>query len=127
MQQRSRSSAWASPRSWAARVLAQRRDDGRDVRAVRRYDVDGWKRRDVLIGMGGGFLLVELPAAAVAKKGKPKKEEAEVAPAEDLMREHGVLRRGVGPEEQAPRPPGGGGEGAPGWRAGGAGGRPEGV
>jgi len=55
--------------------------------------VDGWKRRDVLIGMGGGFLLVELPAAAVAKKGKPKKEEAEVAPAEDLMREHGVLRR----------------------------------
>ena len=55
--------------------------------------MDGWKRRDVLIGMGGGFLLVELPAAAVAKKGKPKKEEAEVAPAEDLMREHGVLRR----------------------------------
>ena len=55
--------------------------------------MDGWKRRDVLIGMGGGFLLFALPAAAAAKKSKPKKEEAEVAPAEDLMREHGVLRR----------------------------------
>ena len=55
--------------------------------------MDGWKRRDVLIGMGGGFLLFALPAAAAAKKSKPKKEEAEVAPAEDLMREHGILRR----------------------------------
>jgi hemerythrin-like domain-containing protein len=55
--------------------------------------VNDRKRRNVLIGMGGGFLLFALPAAAAAKKGKPKKEEAEVAPAEDLMREHGVLRR----------------------------------
>ena len=55
--------------------------------------MEGWKRRDMLIGMGGGFLLFALPAAAAAKKSKPKKEEAEVAPAEDLMREHGVLRR----------------------------------
>jgi len=50
-------------------------------------------RRDVLIGVGAGLLVSALPAATAAKKSKPKKEEAEVAPAEDLMREHGVLRR----------------------------------
>jgi hemerythrin-like domain-containing protein len=54
--------------------------------------VDDRNRRDVLIGMGAGFLLSSIPAAAAAKEGKPKKE-AEIAPAEDLMREHGVLRR----------------------------------
>src|SRR5690349_8854354 len=37
-----------------------------------------------------------VPAAALgAEKKQAKKEEVEVAPAEDLMREHGVLRRAL--------------------------------
>src|SRR2546421_1261241 len=47
----------------------------------------------MLIGMGAGMLLTALPAHAATKKAQPKKTEEEVAPAEDLMREHGVLRR----------------------------------
>jgi hemerythrin-like domain-containing protein len=53
--------------------------------------MDERKRRDVLV-LGAGLLAAALPASAGAKKGQ-KKEEAEVGPAEDLMREHGVLRR----------------------------------
>jgi hemerythrin-like domain-containing protein len=51
------------------------------------------KRRDVLAGLGAGLLFTALPATAAGKKPPAKKEEPEVAPAEDLMREHGVLRR----------------------------------
>jgi hemerythrin-like domain-containing protein len=51
------------------------------------------KRREVLAGMGAGLLLSAFPAVAAASKAKPKKQEDEVAPGEDLMREHGVLRR----------------------------------
>lgn len=54
-------------------------------------DVTGPKRRDVLV-FGAGLVLSALPAAAAPKTSK-KKEQAEVGPAEDLMREHGVLRR----------------------------------
>jgi hemerythrin-like domain-containing protein len=50
-------------------------------------------RREILIGVGAGLLLTASPAAAATKKARPAKEEEEVAPAEDLMREHGVLRR----------------------------------
>ena len=40
------------------------------------------------------FLMVLGPGAALAARARAaKKEEAEVGPAEDLMREHGVLRR----------------------------------
>jgi hemerythrin-like domain-containing protein len=52
--------------------------------------MDERKRRDVLV-LGAGLLAAALPAGAAVKKGQ--KEEAEVGPAEDLMREHGVLRR----------------------------------
>jgi hemerythrin-like domain-containing protein len=51
--------------------------------------MDNPKRRDLLLL---GVLAAALPAAA-AKKLPVKKEEADVEPAEDLMREHGVLRR----------------------------------
>jgi hemerythrin-like domain-containing protein len=55
------------------------------------------RRRDVLVAMAtgaGGLLLSSSRATAVAKKAvKGKEQEPEVAPAEDLMREHGVLRR----------------------------------
>jgi len=50
-------------------------------------------RRELLAGMGAGLLFTTLPAAAAPKKAKPQKTDEEVAPAEDLMREHGVLRR----------------------------------
>ena len=46
------------------------------------------KRREVLV-LGAGLLAAGLPARAAAKKRK----EAEAGPGEDLMREHGVLRR----------------------------------
>src|SRR5437899_1476295 len=55
--------------------------------------MEDWNRREMLIGMGAGLLLTALPVAAATKKAGPKKEEEEVGPAEDLMREHGVLRR----------------------------------
>src|SRR3982751_26877 len=45
-------------------------------------------RRELLLGLGAGFLFCAIPAPAA-----PKKTDEEVAPAEDLMREHGVLRR----------------------------------
>ncbi|TMA27381.1 MAG: hemerythrin domain-containing protein [Deltaproteobacteria bacterium] len=48
------------------------------------------ERREVLVA-GAGLLLVPWPALAAGKK--PKKEELEVSPGEDLMREHGVLNR----------------------------------
>jgi hemerythrin-like domain-containing protein len=49
------------------------------------------KRRDVLAAATG---LIFAPwAASAAKKVATSKEEAEVGPGEDLMREHGVLRR----------------------------------
>ena len=48
------------------------------------------ERREVLVA-GAGLLLVLWPALAAGKK--PKKEELEVSPGEDLMREHGVLNR----------------------------------
>ena len=44
------------------------------------------KRRDVLLTIASGLLAAPLARAAA-------KKEAEVAPGEDLMREHGVLRR----------------------------------
>jgi hemerythrin-like domain-containing protein len=55
-------------------------------------------RRDFLAaarGTGAGLLLAALAEAAPEKKAKkkPEPEEEEVAPAEDLMREHGVLNR----------------------------------
>jgi len=52
------------------------------------------KRRDLLaaaVSAGTGLLLAPWAANAAGKK--PKSKEAEVAPGEDLMREHGVLRR----------------------------------
>jgi hemerythrin-like domain-containing protein len=40
------------------------------------------------------FLLLAIPAVASANPSKrPKKEEVEIGPVEDLMREHGILRR----------------------------------
>ena len=53
--------------------------------------MSGRKRREVLV-LGAGLLAAALPARAAAKTAK-KAKEAEVGPAEDLMREHGVLRR----------------------------------
>lgn len=55
-------------------------------------------RRDFLAaarGTGAGLLLAALAEAAPEKRAKkgPEPEEEEVAPAEDLMREHGVLNR----------------------------------
>jgi hemerythrin-like domain-containing protein len=50
-------------------------------------------RRQMLFGIGAGMLLTALPGEAASKKARPKKAEEDVAPAEDLMREHGVLRR----------------------------------
>ncbi len=55
-------------------------------------------RRDFLAaarGTGAGLLLAAFAAAEPGKKEKkkPDKEEEEVAPGEDLMREHGVLNR----------------------------------
>jgi hemerythrin-like domain-containing protein len=43
-------------------------------------------RREFLVGLSAGVLFAALPARAAPK-------EEDVAPAEDLMREHGVLRR----------------------------------
>jgi hemerythrin-like domain-containing protein len=63
--------------------------------------VDDPKRRDVLF-LGAGFLAATLPAVA-ARKAAPKKEEADVGPAEDLMREHGVLRRVIFLYDEAAR------------------------
>src|SRR4051794_40536319 len=48
------------------------------------------RRRELLVAMATGLLVA--PVARAAGK-KPKKQEADVAPGEDLMREHGVLRR----------------------------------
>jgi len=48
------------------------------------------KRRELLAGVGAGLFFTAFPAIAAAKKAKT---EEDVAPAEDLMREHGVLRR----------------------------------
>jgi len=45
-------------------------------------------RRELLLRLGAGALFWAIPSPAA-----PKKTEADVAPAEDLMREHGVLRR----------------------------------
>ena len=53
--------------------------------------MDERNRRDVLFGLGAGYLVAAVPAGAAAKKAR--KKEAEVGPGEDLMREHGVLRR----------------------------------
>jgi hemerythrin-like domain-containing protein len=50
-------------------------------------------RRDMLIGIGAYLLVPALPVAAAPNKAVARKTEEEVAPAEDLMREHGVLRR----------------------------------
>jgi hemerythrin-like domain-containing protein len=53
--------------------------------------MDNPKRREVL-ALSAGFLAAAFPLAAL-KKAPAKKEAADVGPAEDLMREHGVLRR----------------------------------
>jgi hypothetical protein len=55
-------------------------------------------RRQFLRGAAGaGAAMVVLGratlSAAKSKKEEPKKDEEEVSPTEDLMREHGVLRR----------------------------------
>ena len=52
-------------------------------------------RRQFLIGSLAGVGLLALGSAAEEKKKKPAKSEPEeeVSPAEDLMREHGVLKR----------------------------------
>jgi hemerythrin-like domain-containing protein len=55
--------------------------------------MESQNRREMLIGMGAGLLLTAVPAGAATKKARPAKEEEEVSPGEDLMREHGVLRR----------------------------------
>ena len=58
-------------------------------------NVDLAQRRDWLraAGIGAAGLVISVPAGAQSKK-TPKKEEAEeVSPAEDLMREHGILKR----------------------------------
>ena len=49
------------------------------------------KRRE-LLAAGAGLILVAIPARAAGRK-PAKKEEEEVSPGEDLMREHGVLNR----------------------------------
>jgi hemerythrin-like domain-containing protein len=46
-----------------------------------------------LFAAAAGLALAPRVSAAAAKKAAQKKEEAEVGPGEDLMREHGVLRR----------------------------------
>ncbi len=53
--------------------------------------MDTRRRRDVLVSLASGLLIA--PVAGAAGKKAKKKEEADVAPGEDLMREHGVLRR----------------------------------
>jgi hemerythrin-like domain-containing protein len=66
-------------------------------------DKMGLKRRQILKGItlcGTGFLLsaLESPDKALAKESKKKeskKESEEVTATEDLMREHGVLRRAL--------------------------------
>ncbi len=52
-------------------------------------------RREMLVGAGAtaGFVLLEAAAASAAKPAGGKNIEAEIGPGEDLMREHGVLRR----------------------------------
>src|SRR5262249_28069060 len=56
------------------------------------------RKRSVDAYMGGmkrrHFLLLTIPAVAAPNTSKkPKKEEVEIGPVEDLMREHGILRR----------------------------------
>ena len=57
------------------------------------------RRRQFLITAGAGLLLGSAdvaPVAALEKRGKSKKgEEKEVGAVEDLMREHGVIRRAL--------------------------------
>jgi hemerythrin-like domain-containing protein len=57
------------------------------------------RRRQFLIAAGAGLLVGGAdvgPLAAAEKRGRPKKgEEKEVGAVEDLMREHGVLRRAL--------------------------------
>jgi hemerythrin-like domain-containing protein len=57
------------------------------------------RRRQFLIAAGAGLLLGGAdvrPLTAAEKRGRPKKgEEKEVGSVEDLMREHGVLRRAL--------------------------------
>jgi len=61
--------------------------------------------------MGAGILFTAFPAVSAGKKAKT---EEDVAPAEDLMREHGVLRRVMFLyDEAARRLEGGGGEKPP--------------
>src|SRR5438094_866844 len=57
--------------------------------------MESMKRRKLLAAAAtvGAVLLLSPGSAAAAGKNARKKEEAEVAPGEDLMREHGVLRR----------------------------------
>jgi hemerythrin-like domain-containing protein len=55
------------------------------------------KRRDFLVGTAGaGVVLLRTAARAESARGAPpprKRAEADIAPPEDLMREHGVLNR----------------------------------
>ena len=50
-------------------------------------------RRNFVLASGLGAAGAVLGGTALAKQEKPKKADDEVAPTEDLMREHGVLRR----------------------------------
>lgn len=57
-----------------------------------------WDRRDFIIvgaaGIGGGLIsALRFPPIVNAEKKKSDDQNEEVSPAEDLMREHGVLRR----------------------------------
>jgi hemerythrin-like domain-containing protein len=52
------------------------------------------ERRRFLASLAGtGATLIAAPALAAAPAASPKKQEADIPPTEDLMREHGVLRR----------------------------------
>ena len=57
-------------------------------------DNRGRERREFLAGVAGTGVLLAAPLAGAAKPGAGHKEGAEdIPPTEDLMREHGVLRR----------------------------------
>jgi hemerythrin-like domain-containing protein len=53
----------------------------------------GWGRREFLASASAAVLAARAGAAEKEPAGNAEKEEEEVAPGEDLMREHGVLRR----------------------------------
>jgi hemerythrin-like domain-containing protein len=54
---------------------------------------DGGSDRRVWMATAAGALLVASAGMAAAKEAKEEKKEAGIPPTEDLMREHGVLRR----------------------------------